>query len=489
MNEYQETYEKEISLIELMFYCLKKWRWIVAAMLVMAVLAGGYKYRATVKDNAAKREAELNSDIKGENQKKEVVTNPNIEYYELAIDNTQQNLDTMKDYIDNSVIMNLDAYHLNTGILSFYINADNANDAMLGNLMAAYKTFATDGRLAEALQAAGSKMETSEVQYLIKFDTEELSATEQNANGDATSTVLIAGSQKKPTVFQVQITAENEKKCKTYIEAAEKAFNEYSQELQGKISAHELELLSTAQTERIDRDIESYQTNVLYNYNNQFSSLKTMQSDLKTLKEQEGETIVIGNEVAYASPATAAVKYAIVGLVLGAFLAAFVLVAIFLMSGRLESTDGFREEYGMPLLGQVTKQDGKKRIFGFIDKWLVRLQEGAYADITYEEQVKIAAANLKAAAKEGDLKKIMLAGTIAKEEAEAFRAEFAKELDGITLSGYERIVFQASALEELDSYDGVLFLEKQGTSYSKMIKKERALAVNRDVKVLGAVVL
>ena len=25
MNEYQETYEKEISLMDLMFYCLKKW--------------------------------------------------------------------------------------------------------------------------------------------------------------------------------------------------------------------------------------------------------------------------------------------------------------------------------------------------------------------------------------------------------------------------------------------------------------------------------
>lgn len=161
MNEYQETYEKEISLIELMFYCLKKWRWIVTAMLVMAVLAGGYKYRATVKDNAAKREAELNSDIKGENQKKEVVTNPNIEYYELAIDNTQQNLDTMKDYIDNSVIMNLDAYHLNTGILSFYIHADNANDAMLGNLMAAYKTFATDGQTGRS--AAGCRKQDGDI--------------------------------------------------------------------------------------------------------------------------------------------------------------------------------------------------------------------------------------------------------------------------------------------------------------------------------------
>ena len=103
--------------------------------------------------------------------------------------------------------------------------------------------------------------------------------------------------------------------------------------------------------------------------------------------------------------------------------------------------------------------------------------------------MKIAASNLKAAAKEAGAKKIMLAGTIAKEEAEAFRSEFVQELGDITLSSYERIVFQASALEELSAYDGILFVEKQGTSYSKMIKKERELAEARDVKVLGTVVL
>ena len=42
MNEYQESYEKEISLTELLFFCLKKWRWIVAAMLIVGVLAGAY---------------------------------------------------------------------------------------------------------------------------------------------------------------------------------------------------------------------------------------------------------------------------------------------------------------------------------------------------------------------------------------------------------------------------------------------------------------
>ena len=58
MNEYQESYEKVISLTELLFYCLKKWRWIVAAMLIVGALAGAYKYRSTVQSNQAKKEAQ-----------------------------------------------------------------------------------------------------------------------------------------------------------------------------------------------------------------------------------------------------------------------------------------------------------------------------------------------------------------------------------------------------------------------------------------------
>ena len=78
-------------------------------------------------------------------------------------------------------------------------------------------------------------------------------------------------------------------------------------------------------------------------------------------------------------------KFAIIGLVLGAFLAAFVLVVIYLMSGKLQSTEQFREEFGMPLLGQITKNPEKKRLFGFIDRWFQHMEEGAYADVTYEE--------------------------------------------------------------------------------------------------------
>ena len=55
MEEYQEiSQDKEINLIDLMFYCLKRWRWIVVCMIFLAVIAGAYKYRTTISENQIK---------------------------------------------------------------------------------------------------------------------------------------------------------------------------------------------------------------------------------------------------------------------------------------------------------------------------------------------------------------------------------------------------------------------------------------------------
>ena len=288
MNEYQETYEKEISLMDLMFYCLKKWRWIVASMLILAVLAGGYKYQATVKGNALKKEAEaLGDDKKEETQEKGVITNPNVEYGQLAVDNTQQTLETMKEYIGSSVVMGLDAYHLNTGILSYYINTDGMSESERVNLLAVYKTFTEDGRLADALLQADDSIEKSELQYLISFNVES-SNTMQTAS-DKTSVVYVTGdTQNESTIFRVQIGADTAERCETYTEAAEAAFRAYAREVQGKMGAHSLELLSSSRTECVNQSVQDYQTGILNTYSTLYSQFKSMQTDLKNVKNDEG---------------------------------------------------------------------------------------------------------------------------------------------------------------------------------------------------------
>ena len=57
MEEYQEV--NEINLIDLMFYCLRKWRWIVVFMVLSAIVTGIYKYHAIITDNQIKKEEQL----------------------------------------------------------------------------------------------------------------------------------------------------------------------------------------------------------------------------------------------------------------------------------------------------------------------------------------------------------------------------------------------------------------------------------------------
>ena len=49
-------------------------------------------------------------------------------------------------------------------------------------------------------------------------------------------------------------------------------------------------------------------------------------------------------------------------------------------------------------------------------------------------------------------------------------------------------VFHAAALKKLEYYEGVLFVEKVGESYEKLIEKGKELAVDRNVNILGVII-
>ncbi len=493
MNEYSEGYEKEISLVELLFYCLKKWRWIICSVIVIAAAAGGYKYLSTVKSNQIRQEAQALLEEDGESGSVEVVENPRVRYYEQAIASSELELEQQETYLKDSVVMQMDAYHLWMGTLSFYVDVPDDQDGnSLNSLFAAYKAYVTDGRLASQLFDADNSIPIVDLGYLLSFnkgkETIEILLNNGGKSTNAAGNGLNIESEQN--VFQIQVIASSEELAIAYTEKIEESVMGYSRELAGDVAVHDLKLLAAVQTEKMDNDMASYQSSVLSSYGVLLNSLKTLKTDLKAVRDEEGDTITIGQTFSLANPVSAAVKYGIVGLVLGAFLAGFVLILVYLMSGKLQSTEMFREEFGMQLLGEVKAPVGKKKLFGFIDNWLYHLEEGAYANIPREEQMRIAAASLKGAVnqKEG-LKKIMLAGTIAKEDVEEFCGCLKEHVQEAEFSSYKQIVFDAAALEELSDYDAVVFLERKRVSYSKLIKKEREMVSGREIPVLGTIVV
>ena len=113
------------------------------------------------------------------------------------------------------------------------------------------------------------------------------------------------------------------------------------------------------------------------------------QAEGGTAGEAESEPIVLEN------PVSSAVSFAAVGMIGGACLVCLIFCMRYVMSGKLQSERDFQRKFGMPLLGIVRKKDTKKKILGFVDRWIRRLEEGPYAKIPRKEQIKIAAVNIQ----------------------------------------------------------------------------------------------
>ena len=145
----------------------------------------------------------------------------------------------------------------------------------------------------------------------------------------------------------------------------------------------------------------------------------------------------------------------------------------------------------MPLLGVVRKSETKKRLFGFIDRWIRRLEEGPCAKIPRKEQIKIAAVNVQSAIhrnQDEKIRRVMLAGTTAGDDVIEICEQLVEEIGEITFSPYRQIVFHAAALKKLEYYEGVVFIEMRGESYERIIRQERELADTRGICVLGVIV-
>lgn len=470
MEEYQGLRE-EINFMSLIFYILEKWRWIIVSMLIFAILSGGYKYLSAINVNqmAIKKETAT--------EKSAELENP----YEKLIEKKVSDLEQRAEYLNNSTVMQMDSHLTSVGTLNYYIECDEHK----GSLLSAYTAYVTGGELVAQLYEIDSDISVEDLQYLVS-----LIKTDYNNEKNAEGYIVIDDSNDigpGTAVFQIQIKMPESDLCEKYIEYAQELITEYSSQLQDKVAKHKLTLLSSVQVEETDLEIQEYQSGRWTEYLNAVTNLETLRAKNSNADISDVMTVQVVN------PVNSFIKYAFLGLALGIFFACFILMLMYLLGGRLENTENFKTGFGMPLLGIVRISGTKKKVFGFIDNWVFALRDKAYAKISVEEQIKMAAINVQSmiskTTENGNITKIMLAGTVPEKDVDMLYTQLIAEMRETFCSPYMQIVYQASALKELDNYDGILFLEKRGMSQSSLIVQEKRLALDRGVKVLGTIVV
>ncbi len=476
MNEYQRP--KQIHIIDLLLYCLEKWRWIIACMLIAAVVTGAYTYRATVKENQAKQNAasaaeEAKAAESTEPVNEDVQEERPVGTYEQAIEEIERDLEIQEEYLENSVVMQLEPYHISTGTLSYYMEGGEH----AGSLISAYNIFVSSGKMAEELYADNVDISVEDLRYLVTFVNVGNSSEPQNP------------------VFQIIIRMPDSSSSEFYLKRAEEIMTEYVSLMQTQVGAHKITLLDSVQSEMADLDIQKYQSSVRTAYMASVRNLKALRTEAQANPDVQNTSS--GNDTAAAvileNPLSAAVHSAVYGLVLGACLPLVLLAVWYLFGSRLQATEGFGRDYGMPVLGIVRISGTIAKKFDFVDAGIFRLRGGSYGKVSIEEQIKIASNNIQAAILKNtsgkEIKKIMIAGTLAEKDMEVLCSRLAAEMPGVSASSYKQLIFQSAALQELADYDGVVFLEKRGISNNGLIMQERKSVLDRNVEVLGTIVV
>lgn len=506
MNEEQKIRDMEISLTDLLFFCLEKWRIILVFMLLAGLVAGGYQYWNTRAENRIKqqeilaREAEKEERRSEEDRQEEVSAGEVHEIdreaaasYRQAIAESERSLQKQEEYLKQSVIMELDPYCISTGTLNYYLNGDNETRVLLS----AYQIYIVDGILAEELHQANPKVSVEDLRYLISFVNNTDMAVGLNGDG------LIQALPPEEAMFTIQIRMPNEELCDAYLRQAQKCMADYAYGLQTETAEHELSLTSSAQSEKTDLSIRDYQNALQSTHIAAVKNLQTLKAELDTIlsvgeeaaavEEEPEEEVTETEEIVLADPVSAAVKYAVLGAVMGAFSVCFLFVICYMMNGRLYNTEDFKTIYGIPLLSfvYILRKNGK--FFGFIDRWIYQARCGVFAKISKEEQIMMAMLNVRAAVDrisgKETTRRIMLAGTIPERETAGLCGRIVAEMQEISFSAYQQMPFQSLTLGELENYDAVLFLEKRGVSYTRLIMQERELVRAGNVTILGAIVL
>ena len=376
MNECQRA--KQIHLIDSLLYCLEKWRWIVGCMLIAGILLGTHTYLLTVKENKSIQKtqsavedtvvADSTDDVEKGDQLSTGI-------YEKAIQEMERDIEIQEDYLNRSIVMQLEPYHISTGILSYYV--EGVDD--MNSVIAAYSTIITSGRMAEALYAQDSDVPVEDLRYLISF-------------------VNINAAGNPGVVFQIQIKMPDGELSETYLKRAEELMEDYSLQLQTKVAEHQITLLESVQSEMADLDMQKYQSTIRTTYMTSVRNLQALRTESAAAKNtQEEKTAPVPPVVTVAlkNPVELAEKSVVTGLILGACVSCVMLLLLYLFGNRLQAVENFQDEFKMPLIGIVRLSEAKKRIFGFIDSWIFSLRGGYYGKICLEEQIKIAVVNVQ----------------------------------------------------------------------------------------------
>lgn len=451
------TGENTVYIKDLIFSVLHRWRSVVVAALVLGLLLGGYRGLkgmrdlpgdAQTADTQASYEQAMEAYRTSQKQKEKVVTQ------------IQNKLEAHQEYLDNSMLMTMDAYDYYQAYLAVYVSTDYRvqpgmayqDPDMTPHILAAYRTRLNASQTqSELAKAAGVK---------DKYFPELFSVKVENDSQQITVTAI----------HPEQAGAEE------LVKALKAIFTDSQEEIAGAVCSHEITFLEENAGPAVGGSLAETQDEAMARLEELQTQLKEAKSSLEGLSVPGAPVSTTRSEVV-----KKAVIFFVLGCIAGAFLMAAWVVFIRLVSRKIYSVKALINRTGVKVLGTVASEKSGNAI----DRLVNRL-EGRQ---TEPSQVRMGLLARDVANRCSDMKTLLVSGCGDPAGEDAFVAALRKAMPGAEVLHCGSILHSCEAVDALRKADAVLLVEQCGSSSYLGVVEQCQKADDYKKQLLGCILI
>lgn len=452
--DYQQR-EREINMKSMLFAVLYQWRKILVVAVVLAVMLGGVMGAKTWSE-ANDAEAVQTQ----ENAYQEAVADyeKNLAALELEIEELQADIDTQQEYLENSVLMSMDARDFYCATASYYLSNDyqimpgmtyqNPDNSRL--IMASYLAVLTDSAL------------MSEVAQAVRMEPRYLNEL-----------VQITGELDR--ILTIRVQHKSKSGAQQIMNQILQRFDDVRLQVTESIGAHTVSEVKNTIGPEMDNTLSDLQRKERDRVKTDMERFAKTQEELDSLAKPQR---AVASKV---DAVKSAVISAVIGAVVGAAATVVAACVWFVLTDKVQSAGELADRFGIRVLAVYSDYSGKS----FLDKWFRKMECRPSGNA--EAQRELLAANVAVSVREGS--RVLISDQADGTFGNRVDKDLAACLPGICTVCAGSVLDDPGAVRELQNCDGVvLAVVCKDSRYSQVEKTLRRLG---DAKkyVLGCVVL
>ena len=459
----------ELTLKDLFAVVLKKWRLLLACMLICGLLLGGYRLYSVSKtlpgaEETAKARKTHEQELEQFGRKQAGM--------ELELEQLNEKLEHAYEYNENSLLLRVDPYHVTTGRLSFAI-AIEAEVVSYGN---------EDGRMIGMLNMDDLMLKRIAGQYVVQGETASINSlmegTEYEDYDERYLKELVSIDCNQQGIVTIEAYSVDNVDGLGVAEEMFRFLNKNQSTVASTTCEHELVLLGKTTSTVVDQNILNIQST-----NEQQPAVLT---DSIAAKQAELDGMTEPEEPKPASMLTAVksgVKYGVLGVAVGLCIGAVLAFLLFTMNGRLQSAAQLTQGFKLRFLGSLEQGKPRRGLDALADRIA-----GESAPLPGDEAAALILANLNEFGKEA--KRILLTGSLPQprlEEAAALLNAGLNE-NGVTVLAGGSVLGHAETVRMLAEADAVILMEARRKSRLDDIGGQVARLRESEKEIIGVMI-